>query len=161
MLALFMHIGYKCRRFEIKKMPPIWFFYVFFFSFHENSKKCLILSFAMSCLSIFLKWKKIVLESQTVATFLIIIALPLYLYVVCKVSFLFHCSVIYAALPFTYAIVLLVFFIYLNNCTGIITQNILVARVGNSNDACHEKTDLKAFVIVIPKEGWARPRQRP
>ena len=23
-------------------------------------------------------------------------------------------------------------------------------------DACHEKTDLKAFVVVIPKEGWAR-----
>ncbi len=24
------------------------------------------------------------------------------------------------------------------------------------SDACHEKTDLKVFVIVIPKEGWAR-----
>ena len=23
-------------------------------------------------------------------------------------------------------------------------------------DGCHEKTDLKVFVIVIPKEGWAR-----
>ena len=23
-------------------------------------------------------------------------------------------------------------------------------------DACHEKTDLKAFVVFIPKEGWAR-----
>ncbi len=23
-------------------------------------------------------------------------------------------------------------------------------------DACHEKTDLKVFVVVIPKEGWAR-----
>ncbi len=23
-------------------------------------------------------------------------------------------------------------------------------------DVCHEKTDLKVFVIVIPKEGWAR-----
>ena len=23
-------------------------------------------------------------------------------------------------------------------------------------DACHEKTDLKVFVIVMPKEGWAR-----
>ncbi len=22
--------------------------------------------------------------------------------------------------------------------------------------ACHEKTDLKVFVVVIPKEGWAR-----
>ncbi len=22
-------------------------------------------------------------------------------------------------------------------------------------DACHEKTDLKVFVVVIPKEGWA------
>ena len=21
-------------------------------------------------------------------------------------------------------------------------------------DVCHEKTDLKAFVVVIPKEGW-------
>ncbi len=25
-----------------------------------------------------------------------------------------------------------------------------------SSDACHEKTDLKVFVVVIPKEGWAR-----
>ncbi len=24
------------------------------------------------------------------------------------------------------------------------------------NDARHEKTDLKIFVVVIPKEGWAR-----
>ena len=24
------------------------------------------------------------------------------------------------------------------------------------NDECHEKTDLKVFVVVIPKEGWAR-----
>ncbi len=24
-------------------------------------------------------------------------------------------------------------------------------------DACHEKTDLKVFIIVIPKEGWAWP----
>ncbi len=23
-------------------------------------------------------------------------------------------------------------------------------------DACHEKTDLKVFVVVIPKEGWVR-----
>ena len=23
-------------------------------------------------------------------------------------------------------------------------------------DVCHEKTDLKVFVVVIPKEGWAR-----
>ncbi len=23
-------------------------------------------------------------------------------------------------------------------------------------DACHEKTDLKVFVVVMPKEGWAR-----
>ncbi len=23
-------------------------------------------------------------------------------------------------------------------------------------EACHEKTDLKVFVVVIPKEGWAR-----
>ena len=22
-------------------------------------------------------------------------------------------------------------------------------------DMCHEKTDLKVFVVVIPKEGWA------
>ena len=25
-------------------------------------------------------------------------------------------------------------------------------------DPCHEKTDLKVFVGVIPQEGWARPR---
>ncbi len=25
-----------------------------------------------------------------------------------------------------------------------------------TKDACHEKTDLKVFVVVIPKEGWAR-----
>ncbi len=25
-------------------------------------------------------------------------------------------------------------------------------------DMCHEKTDLKVFVVVIPKEGWAWPR---
>ncbi len=25
------------------------------------------------------------------------------------------------------------------------------------HDARHEKTDLKVFVVVIPKEGWARP----
>ncbi len=25
-----------------------------------------------------------------------------------------------------------------------------------SCDARHEKTDLKVFVVVIPKEGWAR-----
>ena len=24
-----------------------------------------------------------------------------------------------------------------------------------TNDAHHEKTDLKIFVVVIPKEGWA------
>ena len=24
-------------------------------------------------------------------------------------------------------------------------------------EARHEKTDLKVFVVVIPKEGWARP----
>ena len=23
-------------------------------------------------------------------------------------------------------------------------------------EVCHEETDLKVFVIVIPKEGWAR-----
>ncbi len=23
-------------------------------------------------------------------------------------------------------------------------------------DACHEKIDLKVFVVVIPEEGWAR-----
>ncbi len=23
-------------------------------------------------------------------------------------------------------------------------------------EVCHEKTDLKVFVVVIPKEGWAR-----
>ncbi len=22
-------------------------------------------------------------------------------------------------------------------------------------DACHKKTDLKVFVVVVPKEGWA------
>ena len=25
------------------------------------------------------------------------------------------------------------------------------------NDACHKKTDLKVFVVVIPKEGWPHP----
>ncbi len=25
-----------------------------------------------------------------------------------------------------------------------------------TNEVCHEKTDLKVFVVVIPKEGWAR-----
>ncbi len=28
--------------------------------------------------------------------------------------------------------------------------------INSQNDACHEKTDLKVFVVVIPKEGWAR-----
>ncbi len=28
--------------------------------------------------------------------------------------------------------------------------------ISASNDAHHEKTDLKVFVVVIPKEGWAR-----
>ncbi len=27
----------------------------------------------------------------------------------------------------------------------------------HSYDACHEKTDLKVFVVVIPKEGWVCP----
>ncbi len=27
---------------------------------------------------------------------------------------------------------------------------------GLPNDVCHKKTDLKVFVVVIPKEGWAR-----
>ncbi len=27
-----------------------------------------------------------------------------------------------------------------------------------SNNLWYEKTDLKVFVVVIPKEGWARPR---
>ncbi len=26
----------------------------------------------------------------------------------------------------------------------------------NLFEVCHEKTDLKVFVVVIPKEGWAR-----
>ncbi len=25
-----------------------------------------------------------------------------------------------------------------------------------ANEVCHEKTDLKVFVVVIPKEGWVR-----
>ncbi len=25
-----------------------------------------------------------------------------------------------------------------------------------TGDMCHEKTDLKVFVVVIPKEGWVR-----
>ncbi len=25
-----------------------------------------------------------------------------------------------------------------------------------TSDVCHERTDLKVFVVVIPKEGWAR-----
>ncbi len=29
---------------------------------------------------------------------------------------------------------------------------------GIITEMCHEKTDLKVFVGVIPKEGWARPR---
>ncbi len=29
-------------------------------------------------------------------------------------------------------------------------------RTEGTLDACHEKTQLKVFVIVIPKEGWAR-----
>ncbi len=28
-------------------------------------------------------------------------------------------------------------------------------------DARHEKTDLKIFVVVTPKEGWARPCAHP
>ncbi len=28
--------------------------------------------------------------------------------------------------------------------------------IQGTNDVCHEKTDLKVFVVVIPKEGWAR-----
>ncbi len=27
---------------------------------------------------------------------------------------------------------------------------------GITSEVCHEKTDLKVFVIVIRKEGWAR-----
>ncbi len=29
-------------------------------------------------------------------------------------------------------------------------------RSSKPNDACHEKTDLKVFVVVMLKEGWAR-----
>ncbi len=29
-------------------------------------------------------------------------------------------------------------------------------NVSKLSDTCHEKTDLKVFVVVIPKEGWAR-----
>ncbi len=29
------------------------------------------------------------------------------------------------------------------------------------SEVCHEKTDLKVFVVVVPKEGWARPRTTP
>ena len=32
----------------------------------------------------------------------------------------------------------------------------LLARSSTSYDARHEKTDLKVFVVVISKEGWAR-----
>ncbi len=31
----------------------------------------------------------------------------------------------------------------------------VVQRGCRTNDARHEKTDLKVFVVVIPKEGWA------
>ncbi len=30
-----------------------------------------------------------------------------------------------------------------------------LCRNGKSVDVCHEKTDLKVFFVVIPKEGWA------
>ncbi len=26
------------------------------------------------------------------------------------------------------------------------------------SDTCHEKTDFKVFVVLMPKEGWVRPR---
>ncbi len=28
--------------------------------------------------------------------------------------------------------------------------------MGKIREVCHEKTDLKVFVVVIPKEGWVR-----
>ncbi len=31
-----------------------------------------------------------------------------------------------------------------------------ISEVVNTNQVCHEKTDLKVFVVVIPKEGWVR-----
>ncbi len=33
-----------------------------------------------------------------------------------------------------------------------------INNVTNLIDMRHEKTDLKVLVVVIPKEGWARPR---
>ena len=34
------------------------------------------------------------------------------------------------------------------------SRQLLAAFLAMSFDACHEKTDLKVFVLVIPKEGW-------
>ncbi len=31
----------------------------------------------------------------------------------------------------------------------------MVVYIGLLNEARHEKIDLKVFVVVIPKEGWA------
>ncbi len=31
-----------------------------------------------------------------------------------------------------------------------------VIYYSDTSDVCHGKTDLKVFVVVIPKEGWAR-----
>ena len=31
-----------------------------------------------------------------------------------------------------------------------------LVKLKSPNDVRHEKTDLKVFVVVIPKEGWAR-----
>ena len=35
-------------------------------------------------------------------------------------------------------------------------QGVCESRIHNIIDMCHEKTDLKVFVVVIPKEGWVR-----
>ena len=41
--------------------------------------------------------------------------------------------------------------------TNITASLVYKASPGVSiNDVRHEKTDLKVFVIIIPKEGWAR-----
>ncbi len=35
-------------------------------------------------------------------------------------------------------------------------KEIAMYSIGRTNDPRHEKTDIKVFVVVIPKEGWAR-----
>ena len=38
----------------------------------------------------------------------------------------------------------------------VILLNYVAKRMTEKHDACHEKKDLKVFVVVMPREGWAR-----